>query len=522
MSRLDVFMSMKRTPLVLYALLLSTALAGQTSERVDPLAIARIREEALQRSHVMAIASEIADGIGGRLTGSPNLKRAQRYAVDTLKGWGIDARVVPWGPFGRGWEVRDFSAAMTTPEYAPLIAYPKAWSPGTNGVVRGTPILLDAQTVDDLQKFRGKLRGKIVWLTPPRTVTAGFAAQPARLGDDLLRRLAAPATAPEPPPITAPTQLSAAEQARFNFGYQRWKLLYDEGAAVVVEPGPGSDGTVYVTAATVPVPIELSPAARPHAWDASPPLVLPQVVMAAEHYNRIARLLARGAAVEVSLHVDVRFDASDLMSANVIGEIAGGDRKDEIVMIGGCLDSWPEATGGTDNAAGAAVLLEAMRILKTLNLPMRRTVRIGLWSAEEQGHLGSDAYVKQLGASAQHVSAYFNVDYGPGKIRGIYLQHNEAMRPIFNAWFAPLADLGASTLVPGDIGATDHVPFDEAGIPAFQFLRDFMEGSGGVGHTNMDTYDHLIADDLKQSAVVVAAFAYDAAMRDAMLPRKTR
>jgi Zn-dependent M28 family amino/carboxypeptidase len=189
-------------------------------------------------------------------------------------------------------------------------------------------------------------------------------------------------------------------------------------------------------------------------------------------------------------------------------------------MIGGCLDSWHAGNGAVDNAAGAAVLLEAMRILKSLNVPLRRTVRIALWSAEEQGHLGSDAYVKQLGDGGRRISAYFNVDYGPGKIRGIYLQQNQEVRPIFQAWLAPLADLGASTLVPGNIGSTDHIPFDAVGIPAFQFLRDFMEGAGGVEHTNMDTYDHVNEDDLKQAAAVVAAFAYNAAMRDQMLPRK--
>ncbi len=331
--------------------------------------------------------------------------------------------------------------------------------------------------------------------------------------------------------------MSPEQRTSAELNYQKWKLLDSEDVAVVLEPGGGDAGTVYVTAASIPAAPDLSFEQRPRPWHLNAPRVLPQVVVAAEHYNRLIRLLARGIPVQLEIDIHTRFYDSDPMSYNVIAEIPGTDLKDEVVMIGGCLDSWHAGTGATDNAAGAAVALEVIRLLKSLEIRPRRTIRIGLWSAEEQGALGSRAYAaahfgkqpvsisdrQSRTPEYEKFSGYFNLDYGTGKIRGVYLQRNEAVRPIFAAWLAPLKDLGAGTLTINGIGSNgDHNSFDDIGLPGFQFLRDFMEGNTRTAHTNMDVYDHILEDDLRQSAVVAAVFIYHAAMRDERLPRKSQ
>jgi Zn-dependent M28 family amino/carboxypeptidase len=305
----------------------------------------------------------------------------------------------------------------------------------------------------------------------------------------------------------------------------------------VVQPSFRDAGTVYVTAATVPYPPDVPFDKRIPAWDLSMPVVMPQLVVAAEQYNRMVRLIARGIPVEMEVNISTRFYENDPMSYNVIAEIPGTDLKDEVVMIGGCIDSWHAATGASDNAGGAATALEIMRILKRVGLHPRRTIRIGLWSAEEQGGLGSSAYVAEhlrrsihesdgsvryeLKPEYKNFSAYFNFDYGTGRIRGIYLQGNEAARPVFRSLLGPFTDLGVSTLSNADIGATDHISFDGIGLPGFQFIRDYMEGTNTrAPHTNMDVYDHVLGDDLKQSAAVGAALVYELAMREESFPRK--
>jgi Zn-dependent M28 family amino/carboxypeptidase len=304
-------------------------------------------------------------------------------------------------------------------------------------------------------------------------------------------------------------------------------MLYAEDPAVTLEPGAGDGGVVYVTRVSIPTPFDTPPEQRPVPWSISKPKLIPQVVVAAEQYNRMVRIIGRGLPVEVEVNINASFHDDDTKSHNIIAEIPGTDLKDEVVMIGGCIDSWHTGTGATDNAAGAAVALEVMRIIKTLGLKPRRTIRIGLWTAEEQGAYGSRAYVAAHFGSLGHFTAeyekfstYFNLDYGTGKIRGVYLQGNEAVRPIFAAWLAPLKDLDATTLTIEGIGATDHNSFDAIGLPGFQFLRDFMENNPRTAHTNMDVYDHVYAEDLKQSSAVAAAFVYQAAIRDGRLPRK--
>ena len=415
-----------------------------------------------------------------------------------------------------------------------MIAYPKAWSPGTNGVVRGKPVFLDVKTVTDLENYRGKLRGKIVLFESARHVDPLFEPLAHRQTDEELLRLAN-----DPPMPARPFQFSTEQRQSEQLSYRKWEFIQSEGAAVVLQPSFRDAGTLYVTAATVPYPPDVPFGQRKGAWDLSRPAVVSQVVVAAEQYNRIARLLARGIAVELEINVGVRFYDDDPMGYNVVAQIPGTDLKDEVVMVGGCLDSWHAGTGATDNAAGAATALELVRILEALKLKPRRTIRIGLWSAEEQGTLGSRAYVAAhfgkktdtadahtrsepvaFPAQYENFDAYFNFDYGTGRIRGIYLQGNEAARPIFRTLLEPFKDLGASTLSLASLGG-DHASFDEVNLPGFQWIRDYMEGNNTrAAHTNMDTYDHVLEEDLKQSAAVAAYLIYELAVRDDKVPRK--
>jgi hypothetical protein len=509
--------------------------AQSAQEQVDLNATNRIKEEAFSHSQIMETIGYMTDVIGPRLTGSPNLKKAEEYAADRLREWGVsNVHLEAWGPFGRGWSLEDFTARMITPSFSSLIAYPKAWSPGTNGTVRGEVVFLDAKTMADLDKYKGRLKGRIVLISPARAVAPNFQPEGRRASDEELLKL----ENAEPPKDSQGFVMSPEQRASAELTFSKWRLVYSEGAAVVLEPGRGDAGTVYVTSAVIPPAIDAPFENRPHPWDVNKPAVVPQVVVAAEQYNRIIRLLGRHVPVELEVSINTRFYDQDTMSYNVIGEIPGTDLKDEVVMIGGCIDSWHAGTGATDNAAGVGVALEVMRILKSLDLKPRRTIRIGLWSAEEQGAFGSRAYVAahfaRRAAAApdqggpprfefkpeyEKFSCYFNLDYGTGKIRGIYLQGNAAVRPIFREWLAPFKDLGASTTTIANIGS-DQVSFDEIGLPGFGFIRDYMEGSTRTAHTNMDVYDHVLEDDLKQSAVIAASFVYNAATRPEKLPRK--
>jgi len=516
--------------------LLSAGIAT-AQQKIDLDAANRIRDTALNHSQIMEIVGYLTDVTGPRLTGSPNLKRAEEYACDKLREWGLEnAHLEAWGPFGRGWTLEGFTANALSPRFSPLIAYPKAWSPGTNGAVRGEVVLLDVNTVADLDKYKGKLKGKIVLFSQARHIDPLFDPPAHRQTDEELLRLANAQPSGEPRPF----QFTPEQRSTEELNYRKWQLIQDEGAAVVLQPSYRDAGTVYVTSATVPYPPDVPFEKRAHAWDLSKRVVPPQVNVAAEQYNGIVRLVMRGIPVELEVNIAVRFSDEDPMSYNVIAEIPGSDLKDEVVMVGGSIDSWHSAVGATDNAVGAATALEVIRILQSLKLKPRRTVRIGLWSAEEQGTLGSHAYVadhlgRKVSAAEdqsghahyefkpeyEKFDAYFNFDYGTGRIRGLYLQGNEPALPIFRELLDPYRDVGASTLSMADIGATDHIPFDEVGLPAFQWIRDYMEGDNTRSpHTNMDTYDHVLEDDLKQSAAIAASLIYQLAMRDEKIPRK--
>jgi len=520
---------------ILYVVLVIVVASGFASsqEKANFDAVSRIRDAALNHSQIMDMVGYLSDVTGPRLTGSPNLKRAEEYARDELRDWGLaNAHLEAWGPFGRGWSLEGFTANMLSPSFSPLIAYPKAWSPSTNGTIRGEVVFLDVTNNADLDKYKGKLKGKIVLFSPARHVDPLFDPPAQRQTDEELLRLAN-----AEPFRDQPFQFTPEQRAAEELNYRKWQLVQSEGVAVVLQPSFRDGGTIYVTSATVPYPPDVPFEKRIHAWDSSKPVVTPQANVATEQYNRIVRLVARGIPVQLEVNITARFYDDDPMSYNVIAEIPGTDLKDEVVMIGGCIDSWHAATGATDNAAGAATALEVIRILQSLGMKPRRTIRIGLWSAEEQGTLGSRAYVAahlgkriappdsqieqarfELKPEYEKFDAYFNFDYGTGLIRGVFLQGNEAARPMFRPLLAPFKDLGASTLSSDGVGASDQMSFDEIGLSGFQWIRDYMEGR--APHTNMDTYDHVLETDLKQSAAIAAFVIYELAMRDEKVPRR--
>lgn len=528
----------------------------------DP--IAKIKDEGMNRSQVMQTLSYLTDVIGPRLTASPGLKRANEWTRDQMKSWGLEnAHLEAWGPFGRGWSLKSFSAEVSAPQSFPLIAYPKAWSPGTNGVVTGDVVYLDAKDEKELEKYKGTLKGKIVITAPIREVKAMMDAPGIRLTEkDLLRladaqdpakdRQGSPAAQMNNPRMMEFINAALLDAKKLNF-------LVKEEAALVLSPSrSGTGGTIFMEAADVPKEIksDLQPMqavmalfmSRVNAYDKDAPKTLPQLTTAIEHHNRLVRMLQAGEKVQMRINLDVQFHDQDLMAYNTIAEIPGTDKKDEIVMVGAHIDSWHSGTGATDNGAGCAVAMEAVRILKALNLQPRRTIRVGLWSGEEQGLFGSRAYVKDHFGSAagantpeaemaammggggagkintkpeyDKFSVYFNLDNGTGKIRGVYLQGNEAVRPIFRDWLMPFRDLGATTLSISNTGGTDHLSFDGIGLPGFQFIQDPVEYDSRTHHSNQDTFDRIQADDMKQAATIMAAFLYNASVREEKIPRK--
>ena len=520
----------------------------------DP--IARIRDEGLNRSQVIATLSYLSDVIGPRLTGSPNMKRANEWTRDQLTKWGLkNSQLESWGPFGRGWVLKDFSAAVIEPQTIPLIAYPKAWSPRAE-IASADVVYLDAKDAAGLARFKGQLSGKIVLAGVMRNVDANFSPLGSRLTDEELLALA---NAAEPDADPAARVLTPQLQEYIKnkvFVAKALKFITEEGAALIVLPSEGNGGTIFVDEAFVPKDLDSSsPLATirslfldsPLPWDVNVRSMVPQMVLSIEQYNRMARLIQAGEKVRMKVSLSMQWITDDPMGYNTIAEIPGTDKADEIVMIGGHLDSWHAGTGATDNGAGVAAAMEAVRIIQALGLKPRRTIRIGLWSGEEQGLFGSQAYVAkhfgkplddskdanllrmirggmapkiERGANYDKLSAYYNLDNGTGRIRGVYLQGNEAVRPIFRQWLQPFRDLGADTLTASNTGGTDHVSFDAIGLPGFQFIQDPIEYETRTHHSNQDVFDRIQGDDLKQAATIMAAFIYNTAMREEKLPRK--
>ncbi|HEY8225626.1 MAG TPA: M20/M25/M40 family metallo-hydrolase [Pyrinomonadaceae bacterium] len=524
-----------------------------TTPANDP--IERIKDEGLNRSQVMQTLSYLSDVIGPRLTASPGMKRSNEWTRDQLSKWGLqNAHLEAWGPFGRGWSLKRFSAQVSQPLNIPLIAYPKAWSPGTNGPLTADVVYVDATNEADLQRFKGKLKGMIVLTGKMREAKAHFEALGTRRDEKDLLSLA---DALEPRP-GASRRTTPEQRAAQVFTCKKYQFFHDENAALLVDASRfGDGGTIFVQSATVPQPCVENPFApnaprQIQAYDKTAPKIIPQLVLAVEHYNRIARMIEAGENVKMTVDLAVEWQDADPMGYNTIAEIPGSDLKDEVVMLGGHMDSWHSGTGATDNGAGVAVAMEAVRILQALNLKPRRTIRIALWTGEEQGLLGSKAYVAEhfgkietppavagaqpsAGVSPspsptpgvlvtkpeyEKFSSYFNLDNGTGKIRGVYLQGNETVRPLFRQWLVPFRDMGAATLSISNTGGTDHLSFDAIGLPGFQFIQDEIEYDTRTHHSNQDVFDRIQADDLKQAATIMAAFVYNAAMRDQKLPRK--
>lgn len=519
---------------LLFAIAISLNAFAQT-EKVDTTLISKIKKEGFDRSKVMEIASRLTDIHGPRLTNSPGFQNAANYAKSTLESWGLtNVKLDTWDEeFGRGWSLKKFSLAATGPVAFPVVGYPKAWTPGIKGTVSTDAVYLDVKTEADLDKYKGKLKGKIVLFGAPVNVKPGFKPDASRFSDSTLLIMSNAA-----PDLTGGGRRFQPNRADQQLAYAKWDFCMKEGAIAVLEPSPASrleDGTVLVGSVTLPYAPGVPQDKRVRAQSAAAPKVLPQVIVADEHYNRMIRQIQKGLNVKLELTLETEFTAPG-PGFNVIAEIEGTDLKDEVVMIGAHLDSWHSGTGATDNAAGSSVMMEAMRIIKSLGVKPRRTIRIGLWGGEEQGLLGSRNYVKRtfgqrldkqapydsirLTPAAEKFSVYFNMDNGTGKYRGVYLQSNEEVRPIFREWLAPFEKLGASTLTARNTGATDHVPFDQIGLPGFQFIQDPIEYSSRTHHTSMDLYDKLVEGDLKHNAVMTAAFAWLAANSDGKIPRK--
>ncbi len=502
-----------------------------------------------------------------------------------------NAHLEPWGPFGRGWTLKRFYAMVDGPTAFPMIAYPKAWSPGTDTLIPPQPapkkgkkappqptnpstvytgevVHFTATKEEELDQYKGKLKGKIVLVGPIRDVRAHFDPEGKRLTDKELLNLA---DAPPPPmpgqtrpagPAPTPNPQFAQFVAQQQFNGKRMRFLADEGAAILIDGARGDGGTIFVQQATAvqPPPPDSGPTPTPVRLYEKTANIPIQISAAAEHFNRVARMVDAGEKVTMSVDLAVEYQDADPNGYNTIAEIPGTDKADEIVMLGGHLDSWQAGTGATDNGAGCAVMMEAMRIIQTLGLKPRRTIRIGLWTGEEEGLLGSRQYVAQhfgyMGdtpppvfggggggnrppagpppaltklAEYDKLSAYFNIDNGTGRIRGVYMQGNDAVRPIFRRWLEPFKDakwfaadkdMSANTLSLSNTGGTDHLSFDAIGLPGFQFIQDPIEYDSRTHHSNMDVFDRVQADDMKQISIIVAAFVYQAAMMDDKMPRK--
>ena len=531
-------------------LALAFVITASAADSVDLAVVNRIKAEEFQNSKVMETLQSMSDRYGPRLTGSPEFKEAADWALKRLEEYGLEnAHLEKWGPFGRSWTLEKFAVEMLQPRYSMLDAWPLAWSQGTKGPVSGEPVFAplpftysvkkgEADLEKYIEKWKGKLKGKIVLISEPinNIVESESKAAFVRYTEAELRDLAVAPAPMEKMKIDVtnlevpdeaeqrmrffismtPGMIDAFIEKRKELSIKRAQFFLDEGVLALIQNDQRArDGEVFAEAAG--------------SYDPKNQLPPPTFIVTSEHYSRIARLI--GNKTKVELGVNLKTHASDgaVDAYNVIAEIPGGAKRDEIVMVGAHFDSWHSGTGATDNGAGSAVMMEVVRILKALDLKMDRTVRIGLWSGEEEGLLGSKAYVKEhfgdpktmkLTSAHATLSGYFNLDNGSGKIRGVYLQNHDAMRPLFADWLAPFRDLGVSTITIRNTGGTDHLSFDAVGLPGFQFIQDPLDYSTVTHHSSMDVYDHAVAGDLMQCSAVIAAIVYDAATRKDMLPRK--
>ncbi|HLX92985.1 MAG TPA: M20/M25/M40 family metallo-hydrolase [Puia sp.] len=503
--------------LIFLPLFIGIGIATAQDEKLDLDMLQKIRNEGLNNSQVMEIIFNLTDASGPRLEGSPGFFRAANWAKAKLASWGLEnAKLEPWGEWGKGWELQKFYIALTAPYYKPLIAFPKSWTSSTNGVQNAEVVMVDAKDSAGLTAFAGKLRGKIIITPRTDTLIPSYKPDATRIADSALEKMA------EYDPKNAPERPRGNQRGNFRalmqFSNQLKELAKQEGAIAILTTSPrNAEGTVFVQGGG--------------QFTGGSPENFLDISIAYEDYMTLQRLVQHGISVKLDLDVKSRFLTDDLKGYNVIAEVPGTDKKlkEQLVMMGGHLDAWHGATGATDNAAGCAAMMEAIRILKAVGFKPRRTVRIALWGGEETGLFGSRNYVKnhftdttlhKYNADGDRLSVYFNLDNGSGKIRGVYTQGNESVKSIFSQWLKPYNDLGASTITLQNTGGTDHLSFDAIGLPGFQFIQDPIEYDTRTHHSNMDSYDHLQADDLKQAATIIASFVYDASQRDEKIPRK--
>ena len=509
-------------------------LAPLARAKGDPEVINSIRDQGFNHSQVMQTLQHLTDKIGPRLTNSPQMREASRWTLERLQSWGLsNAHLEPFA-FGRGWSFEKASIDLLAPRKTSLQAIPLAWTPGTAGVLESDVVYLDAVKEAELQKYRGKLKNKVVMLNEPldveepkRELSKRYTAtELAEMKNFNLKARASEADAPQ--------DSIAERQKTQRFSLAREEFLKTEQVSGALFRSSWDGGLIRVMG-------------QNHRVGKTFPV--PALMLSVEQYNLLARLLEGGVTPRISFNVVARFHDEDVNTHNTLAEITGTGANPEVVMLGAHLDSWHGATGGVDNAAGVAITMEAIRILKAIKLEPRRTIRLGLWSSEEQGLNGSSAYVEQHFATRPKpndpmerdlspwlwsspgwpitklkdhdlLSAYFNVDNGSGRIRGISTQGNAAARTLFAEWFGQVADLSDGTITNNASFSTDHVSFDRVGLPGFQFIQDPLDYGTRLHHTHVDSFDHAIAEDMKQAAVVLATLVYNAAIADARLPRK--
>ncbi len=482
-----------------------TATSAQIArEAVDLEVVRQIREEGFERSQIEAMARHLTEVIGPRLTGSPGMKKANEWTVRMFEEFGLENVVIePWGEFGRGWSNEGYAGRILTPFQQPLHGQPRAWTGSTDGTVRGQAVVAPIQSMEDVERYRGRLADAFILQSDMAEVTPEFEHRDRRMS---LESLLAPAV-----PRSGRrggrggrggSDREAIRQAQAAFT----ELAVAEGAAAFLRISGRGDGVIDGSSAG--------------SRQAGAPEGLPHVSLTREQYNQIYRNVTNGVPVEIEMLVENRFYEDDLQQYNSLGEIPGSDKADELIMLGAHLDSWHMGGGATDNGAGSVIMMEAMRILKAIGVQPRRTIRIALWSGEEQGLIGSSRYLDNHPELHDKISAYVNVDNGTGRLRGIWNQSNAAATPVFEQILWPFRDLGVVAVKHGNTGGTDHLSFDRRGIPGFNFIQDPIEYGINTHHTELDTFDHLVIEDLQQAAVVVAATVYALAMRDDMMPRK--
>lgn len=560
---------MKKFTALLFIILLTFSFNSfaQRNHSVTDSIAQLIKNEEMSNSQVMEIASYLTDVYGPRLTFSNEYRQAADWAASKMKEWGLEnVHYEKWGPAGKGWTLKSFYAEVVKPRAFPLIAYPAAWSPSLKGAVKSDVVWLNVSSEKEFDAYKGKLKGKFVLISPARNLHPHFIPDARRLNDSTLLHLANAYQRARGRRFRFPEMTMANFDSVFTlfkqfrpgidsetvadfiirrtFGPEKLQFCVEEGAAAVLTNSGGDDGTVFVQQARMPRKEGNRRGRSLDVYDPGAPDVIPQIVVSAENYNRMVRMIEKGEKLTLQMELKAEITKPD-SAFNIIGEIPGTDKKDEVVMIGGHFDSWHGGTGATDNACGSAVCLEAMRILKKLNLTTGRTIRIGLWAGEEEGLLGSRAYVDQhfgeksvdyhseatVDASTtspetkeefRNFSVYFNDDNGTGRFRGIYLQGNGSARAIFQKWLHEFNDPGAQTISISNTGGTDHLSFDNAGLPGFQFIQDPLDYDTRTHHSNMDVYDRLQKDDLEQAAEMMAFFAYKAAIMEERFPRKEK